>query len=151
MTVYKWKSGARAPVKAQVAGEVCEALAGEGRLTPRELVEASKPKDAPLHACFEWNNKVAAERYREQQASYIIRSVEVVREDMGEPVRAFVSLTMDDEREYRSIEATLRTSDSREALLDSAKRELAAFERKYRILVELADVFAAFDRLMEVA
>lgn len=150
--VYRWKSGARAPVSAQVAGEVCERLSSEGRLTASELVDVSRPEDAPLHNAFEWNDAKAAERYRETQASYIIRSVEVVVDEGKPPTRAFVSVKVEDERsEYQSAEVMLRTADGRETLLESAKRELAQFQRKYSDLKELADVFAAADRLMEVA
>jgi hypothetical protein len=67
-------------------------------------------------------------------------------------VRAFVFLASDDEsREYHSIETVLRSADSRDAMLDEARRELAAFERKYHDLTELAEVFAAADKLLEVA
>lgn len=144
---YRWKSGARAPVPAQVAGEVCERLSAEGRLTPRELVDESRDEDAPLHKAFEWNDAKAAEAYRETQASYIIRSVEIVREDVSGPVRAFVSLEVgeDGARTYQSIEPTLRDAEGRDAVLAAARRELEAFRRKYGTLKELADVLDAID------
>ena len=143
--IYKVKSGARLPVSAQVAGEECERLESSGGLTPANLVNASRPDDAPLHGCFEWDDSVAAEKYRERQASYIIRSIEVSVERSSEPVRAFVPVVSENSREFRSIGVVLRSSDSREALLDSAKRELMAFVRKYRALNELSDVFAAIE------
>lgn len=143
--IYKVKSGARLPVSAQVAGEECERLESSGGLTPANLVNASRPDDAPLHGCFEWDDSVAAEKYRERQASYIIRSIEVSVGRSSEPVRAFVPVASDNSREFRSIGVVLRSSDSRDALLDSAKRELMAFVRKYRALNELSDVFAAIE------
>lgn len=143
--IYKVKSGARLKVSAQVAGEECERLESEGRLTPQALVDESRPEDAPLHGCFEWDDTVAAEKWRQAQAAYIIRSVEVTVEESVEPVRAFVATITDESREYRSVGYVLRRADSREALLDSARRDLLAFRRKYQTLHELADVIAAID------
>ena len=146
MAVYRWKSGARSPVSAQVAGEVCASLEESGSLTPRALVDASRAEDAPLHGAFEWDDEAAAERYREAQAGYIIRSVEVVVEGTSEPVRAFVSVTESRHAApYASIEHVMVRSDSRAILLDRARTELEAFRRKYRQLSELAEVFAAID------
>lgn len=143
--IYKVKSGARLPVSAQVAGEECERLESKGMLTPGNLVDASRPEDAPLHKCFEWDDGIAAERWREAQASYIIRSVEVTISEESDPTRAFVAVISDSTREYKSIGYVMRRSDSREALLDSAKRELLAFRRKYKNLFELAKVIDAID------
>lgn len=151
MSIYRWKTGARSPVSAQIAGEVCADLERNGNLTPRALVDVSRPEDAPLHDAFEWDDAVAAERYRETQAGYIIRSVEVVVQENKEPVRAFVSVTTGKEaRPYSSIEHVLVRSDSRALLLEQARMELQTFKRKYQQLTELAGVFAAID-LLEVA
>lgn len=143
--IYQIKSGARLAVSAQVAGEECKRLAEQGRLKPKSLVDESRPEDAPLHKCFEWNDDVAAEKWRETQAAYIIRSVEVTVEQSSEPTRAFVVTVSDGERTYKDIGYVLRSSESREALLDAAKRELMAFMRKYKTLSELSDVMDAIE------
>jgi tRNA A37 N6-isopentenylltransferase MiaA len=144
--IYKVKSGFRLRAGlAQTVGEECERLESEGRLTPRNLVEASRPDDAPLHDCFEWDDTAAAEKWRDAQAAYIIRSVEVSVTEHSEPTRAFVATVSDGKSEYRSVGYVLRDAESRDALLDSARRELLAFRRKYSTLHELSDVFAAID------
>ena len=81
--VYQFKSGFRCNVPAQVVGEkiaTIEATNG-GHVVVSDLVEDAHPEDAPLHCCFEWNDSEAAERYREDQARQIIRSVYVVLDD----------------------------------------------------------------------
>lgn len=143
--IYKIKSGARLPVSAQIAGEECARLESEGRLTPRNLVDENRPEDAPLHKCFEWNDSVAAEKWRETQAVYIIRSVEVTVEQSTEPTRAFVVTVSDEKHEYQSIGHVLRMADSREYLLEQAKRDLLSFRRKYQTLHELSEIFEAID------
>ena len=152
MAVYRWKTGARASVSAQVAGEVCAELESRGNLTPSALVDASRPEDAPLHGAFEWDDVIAAKRYRETQASYIIRSVEVVMQDGGGPVRAFVSLSTDSKhREYSSIDVVLSNADKRKAMLEQALADLDAFKRKYEQLTELAGVFAELEKISKAA
>ena len=158
--IYRFKNGAHVKgVSAQVAGETCAQLESEGKLTPHDLVEVSRPEDAPMHKAFEWNDAVAAERYRETQASYIIRSIVVKPETTTEPVRKFISITKPisedvDEDEpkqtYRAIETVVSDESLRAQMLANAFAELAAFRRKYVTLSELADVFAAIDRAMKV-
>ena len=148
MTVYKWRSGARMCVSAQVAGEECKRLESEGNLTPKALVDASRPEDAPLHPAFEWDNDVAAERWREEQARHIVRMLEVKVEQVEQPVRAFVSVDVGEEkRSYKDVMIVMRDKSTAAAVLLDAKRELAAFKRKYEGLKELAQVFEAIDRL----
>ena len=146
MAIYKWKSGSRVSADAQKVGEVCEQLEKKGNLTPKALVDASRRKNAALHDLFEWNDEIAAEKYRETQASYLIRSIEVVSTGTSEPVRAFVSVTVNEqatERTYINVKRALSTNGTREEVLAIALAELRAFERKYKNLEELANVLAA--------
>lgn len=88
--VYKWKTGSVIKADAQVAGEVCEGLKNTVGLTKKNLVDASRAEDAPLHNSFEWDDAVAAESYREEQAGYIIRSLTVsVHGRKGEKMERF--------------------------------------------------------------
>jgi hypothetical protein len=48
-------------------------------LTAQGVVDAARPTDAPLHPAFEWDNIVAAEAFRLEQARSLIRSIEVVQ------------------------------------------------------------------------
>lgn len=145
--VYKFKSGSFIKADAQVAGEMCERLAGEGRLTAKELVNENRPKSAPLHGAFEWRNNVAAELYREQQARHIMNCLLIVKED-AEPVRALFNIERS-EAEYKHIDAILANEDDTRKLLDTALRELTWFREKYAQLSELAAVFAAIDNIKE--
>ena len=144
--VYKWKPGSHHKVNAQIAGEVCKALEEEGRLTAEDLVEESRPEDAPLHDEFEWNDSIAAEEYRKQQARVVIATIiEVVTPEVV-PTRAFFNI-VHKESNYESIHAIITNEDKRKALLAKALSELHAFEVKYSTLLELEAVFTAIDNL----
>ena len=144
--VYTFKPGSFIRADAQTAGEMCERLASEGRLTARDLVEENRPEDAPLHDEFEWDNDAAADRWREHQARHIINCL-VVRKDTSEPVRAFFNIERTAPT-YTHIETILRSADDTKILLDKAFRELQIFRKKYQTLEELADIFAAIDRVL---
>lgn len=145
--VYQWKSGARCPVPAQVAGEACAALEEEGRLTASNLVEASRPEDAPLHKAFEWNDAEAAEHWREHQARVIIASIVCVQDDKQKlGVRAFFNIE-EASPVYESIDAIVRNEDKRATLLQMALKELRAFQKKYSQLKELSAVLAEIAKI----
>lgn len=147
--VYSFKSGSHIKADAQAAGEMCEKLAAEGRLTARDLVEENRPESAPLHNEFEWNNDVAAESWREHQARHIIGCL-VIKAEKKEPVRAFFNIQRS-EPTYSHIESILQSKDETESLLRTALAELTAFERKYAMLKELAAVFEAIDEVQKGA
>ena len=41
---------------------------GDKKVTPQEILEKARDETSELHKCFEWDDSVAAERYRLQQA-----------------------------------------------------------------------------------
>lgn len=143
--VYKWKINGLHKVEAQTAGEFCEKLRTEGRLTAADLVEASRPEDAPLHSEFEWDDSAAAEEWRKQQARVIISSIVVSETTTAEPVRAYFKI--ESTPRYESIQTIISTPDSYTLLLRQAMSELAAFQRKYRQLKELDPVFKTFEQM----
>jgi hypothetical protein len=151
--IYKWKTEFPANgVDAQVAGERLEKLRKKNGLTPKTVVDDARPKESPLHACFEWNDSVAAEKYREDQARVIMRNITVQVEDnagANREVRAFVNVAIDEGREYTSISNAMSDADLRKQVLDSALHEIDGWRKKYRDLQELAEVLSAADRVVE--
>lgn len=141
--VYQWKPGSRFKVDANTAGAVCEQLEAAGNLSAKSLLDASRPEDAPLHSEFEWNDSIAAEKFREGQARNIINHL-VVRldEKPDTPVRGFFQITQQEPR-YTNVNAILTHRDLRAELIQQALEEMAAFQRKYGTLTELAMIFEA--------
>lgn len=124
-------------------------IRNNGRLEGIDVVEASRPKTAPLHSAFEWDDAKAAEAYRVDQAAHMIRHIDVVVERAdGEnaPVRAFVSVKRDEDRSYTSVQHALSDAELRAQVLASAWAELEAWRRRHAELIELAKVFAIIDQ-----
>lgn len=145
--VFQWKQGSHIKADAQQAGILCSRLEAEGRLTAKALLDESRDEDSPLHGEFEWNDGIAAEKYRENQARHIINCLVTAHESTA-PTRSFFNVEYKT-AEYRSVTAIMQDADGRDRLLSLALRELDAFKRKFNSLSELAAVFAAIEEIQE--
>ena len=144
---YQWKTASCIKADAQAAGEVCEELEASGGLTPKRLVEASRPPEAPLHDEFEWNDREAAEKYREHQAGHIIRCLTIAPKGPEEtPIRAYFPVT--ERNQYTHIVKITSNEDMQQAMLERALRELTAYRAKYATLKELKPVFRAASQVL---
>ena len=115
--------------------------------TPEDLVEKAKDESTELHKCFEWDDTIAGEKYRKIQAQQVLRYLVVTKQpEKQEPVtyRMFVN-TGDRSGEYKPTELVVQRKDEYATLLETAKRELIAFRKKYSMLVELKEVFDEID------
>ena len=151
-------------VDAQTAGEELARIKAAHRiLSAAVVVDESRPDDAPLHPAFEWRDPVAAEQWREHQASQIIRRVRVVPVEAPEPVAPRVSraaampppdLQLDDHDPLvweldEAVKAVLAAKAKVEVLKERAGRR---FDRRKQIQagVALNDLTEA-DQLLEDA
>ena len=147
--VYEWKTGFY-KVDAETAGMVFAELDNTVGLTAKTLVEASRDESAPLHNEFEWDNDVAGELWREQQARTMICNLVVRTEDKPDApeVRAYVVVS-DDNKRYENIHTVLQDEDKTAKLMKAAMRELIAFERKYYTLEAMTGVIGEIEKLKE--
>lgn len=120
-----------------------------GRLIPEDVVDEARDPRAVLHPEFIWDDAEAARIQREDHARHLIRSIVVVRQETQatpeRTVRAYVNVTLDEDRHYTTVEHALSQDDLRAQVLAQALRELEAWQRKYQDLVELASLFAEID------
>lgn len=157
----RWRKGTRAKVTAEVAFTEFERIKAEhgGELTAGMVVEASKPKSSPLHAAFEWNNKAAAEKWREQQARVMISSIEVVYE--GNPRDSVKQYEIAIKREsneagttksrrvYQSLDDLLSDPQERQRLVNRCIQDLVRIRNRYIAIQELAVLFAPLDEFVK--
>ena len=153
---YEYRDGWHPNVDANTVGGVMEEIEERnGSVTSELFLEASRAPDSPTHGVFEWDDSVAAERYRLHQASRTICAIRVIVKngpgaEVGrEPPRAFVNIVEDDSKKarYMNVSDALSNEDTRAAVLTRAMRELKAFQEKYASLEELADVFSAINNV----
>lgn len=120
---------------------------GDYGITPKQLLDKARDENSELHKCFEWDDSVAAEKYRLQQAQTVLRMivVDTQKKDV-EPVRAF-SLSSE-KSVYKPTRMILENVDEYQLLLKRARTELEAFKRKYASLNELEAIFEAIDNFL---
>lgn len=138
--VYQWKLDKMYPVPAQTAGEELSRIYRErGELQAADVVEESRPENAPLHPCFEWDDWKAAEKYREEQARGIIQCVVAVQDTANRgpmEVRAFVHV----EDSYRPTEIVVSEAELKAAYIADALRYVEAFQRRLETFSDLRPV-----------
>lgn len=127
---------------AQTIGAALEAIALEhgGRLCPKDVAQAARKRTHPLHPHFEWDDAVAAEAYRADQARAIIRVVRVENEAVeGGTSRAFVSVADKGGVSYHAAAEVAGSVELQLAVLKAAERDLHAFERRYKELNDICE------------
>lgn len=166
-TIFQFRDGCHLRGDAQAVGERLEAIRQSRQLlTPSVVLDDASSPGSPLHAFFEWDDTVAANRYRVDQAGHLIRSIQVTFFDVEQapsrqveisgvesrqnsaanPVRAFVSIRSDaGDQSYVSTMQAMSDPTMRTQVIKQAHDELAAVGRKYRELSELSQVFQAIE------
>lgn len=122
--------------------------------TPADVVEKARDESTELHKCFEWDDSIAAEKYRITQAGNVIRCLVVVREQVDDQelpkTRAIVS-TNKRENTYEPVTVTVRHRDSYDRLLEEALRELNQFRKKYANIRELEVILNEIEDLLRAS
>lgn len=145
MTPFGFKKGARLKggLDPQVTGEALADIRErrDGKLDPQDVVDVARHDNA-LHGAFEWDDSVAGEAFRRDQARNLIRAVVILVEELDAPEQpAFVHIRIvDDDGErhsyYQDAEIAAGNPDERASVLrelrgniSSCIGSLARFER----------------------
>lgn len=120
-----------------------------GDLTPDIVLDAARPESSPLHKHFEWDDSVAAEAWRKDQARTLIQSYKLhIVDERGErTVRYYTNVVIQDAHAYRRTEDIVRIDALRE------QRRLSIIRDLNRIRTELVtfDSFASATEAVDTA
>lgn len=135
-----WKAGIGIfhSADAQTCAEEILSIGEEA--TAKQIVDKARDNRTELHKCFEWDDSVAAEKYRIEQARDIVANLVIVRSqeqvEKQEPeIRVFHKPTSTSG--YKPIQVIVQNKDEYQELLKRAYAELHAFKMKYSHLQEL--------------
>jgi hypothetical protein len=140
--------------KVQVYGEEIQKIADEhgGQVKPINVVDKARDKKSALHDYFEWDDSIAAERFRIAQARNLINHIEVtiLFNDEERKSRAFFNVSFkneDDNKDsaYIPVEIVANTPGMREQLIDRALDEVKAWKNRWHEYKELAEIFGAIE------
>jgi hypothetical protein len=155
--VYRTIPGSRIPQgEVQAVGEYLETL---GNVTAPSLLEAARPAESIVHRYFEWDDSVAAEKYRVEQAEHILRHIDIVvvnvETEEVSTTRAVHPVTVEDNRDTRHPRRMVYTPvmqvhanpDQRSEVLQRALRELRGWQARYRMYQEFEPIFSVINSL----
>lgn len=154
--IYAFKPGAhiRKGLDAQTLGERLTSLgvSDSQGFSAKRVVDDARPEDSPLHSQFDWDDAVAGECWREQQARGLIRAVVTVPQHEGETsVRAFVVVSEVGKQHYVPTYVAMSNEQLRAQVLTRALNELKQFQAKYRELKEFTELFEAIAKVSSAA
>lgn len=152
---FVFKEGARVKggVDAQTIGETLSQIEREeGGITPEAVVEVARPEDSPLHPCFTWDDRVAAEEYRKGEARNLVRVVRVEVEEQQASVPAFVNVKLVDAgasrsgfSAYVSGEKVAKTIGMFDHAWRAAQDRMAAAQRSLEDLERMVEAYGGTD------
>lgn len=165
---YSWKGGYNFKVSADTVGGVLNRIEQtEGQVTKESFLDYSRDENSETHSLFEWDDSIAAEKYRLATAGKIISQLEVtiIHEDtQPREITAQIETEEPQERKisafvniapkapavgatYYNVSRAMSDADTRKQVLKNALSELQAFERKYRNFTEFAELFEVIKRV----
>lgn len=149
--IFKFANGSRLDGDAQSVGSRLHHIRNaKGRLTAGDVVEDAKPKNSVLHEYFEWDDEVAAGKYRTDQARHLIRSIVVVEDEGDTPVRAFAKVRVDDENTYEPISVVMSNPRLRMQVLKEVSDQIEALKAKLAALEGFSDVLVELDKVDKI-
>jgi hypothetical protein len=122
----------------------------KGEITPEDVLNDARNPNSPLHPFFEWDDNLAAEQFRLNQARALIRSVVAVytRPDLpAVRARAYSHVAERGAPHYRETSHALSQEKTRRLVLNRAWNELQAWKERYRHLSEFANLVEVIDAL----
>ena len=139
--------------QAQVYGEYLAELSKEkkNQLTAQDVVNDARNTKSPIHDYFEWDDSMAAEKYRLEQARCLIRSIDIVVTYQGEekPVRAIVCVEYSGREAYVPIQVVAKNADLRQQIIEKALSEIISWQGRYETYKELGLIFGAIKQTQQ--
>lgn len=144
---YKWKSFVEPFYKgidAQKVGEEIDQIGQNTKINSQSIVDyAREHTESELHKTMEWDDSIAAEKWRKHQASKILTHIVYV--DTVDKTNNQVEIRVFNKNPDRSFSQTttiVKNEESYQDLLKRAMMELQAFKKKYYMLKELEEILA---------
>ena len=154
---FKAKNQIPGNVRPQVVGNELTKLAKihKGELKPKDIVDAARDEKSPIHKCFEWDNDFAAEKYRVEQARYLLRVIVVEYEvpEQEEPITLRVfenTINEDHESVYVRVVDAIKDTDQTKYIMMQALGDLKAFAHKYSNIEILLGLFSEIRKYTEI-
>ena len=102
----------------------------KGNITAKALLEEARDKESFLHKFFEWDDSVAAERYRLSQAKNLIVSIYIQADD-DKPMRGYLRVNMGPGFSYVDSDQVKENQDLIDQVMIAANDQLIRWKDRY--------------------
>lgn len=143
-----WKDGVGSLYKGIPADKVVEELEkiSSDAITPEQVLNVARNENSILHNLFEWNDSVAAEKYRIIQAQQMLVKITYVEDENDTPKRYYHNVTYSS-HEYHPVDFIYTHEDSYELLKKRAYDYLQSAISKYETVKEFQPVWDAIKKI----
>jgi hypothetical protein len=152
MQLYQWSKYYHhlVQVPAQTVGEAVTSIESrDGHCTPAALIEEAGPDESSLHSLFDWDQEVAAHKWRVAQARNVINHIRVIDRVREEPVVAFISVNNNGDRGYISIAKIAQDEDLQRQAVEDVMVKLMGLRKRHADISYFAKVWGVVDELNE--
>lgn len=115
-------------------------LANEyGFLNPEMVVEEARDPESPLHQHFDWDDSVAGEKWRREQAHQLIIKCRVTVTATGGKtvkVRRYTGVPRPEGPAFDFVPTEKALTSKRDLVIEQARMEMDALRRKYESLID---------------
>lgn len=116
-------------------------------VTPQNVLDAARDENSELHKCFEWDDTVAAEKYRLKQARMLIQFF-VVKTEQEEVIKPRIFQISSERNTYQKAQFFMQNKDEYANLILRAKKEFAQIKNRYKEISEMEEIFDAIDNFI---
>lgn len=91
------------------------------KIKPDTIVQDAKSVKSPIHNFFEWNNTIAAKKYRLEQAKNMIANIVIVEiiDNKQQEVRSYPNIIINNSKYYIPMEIAIKNKEYRKQLIDN--------------------------------
>lgn len=120
--------------------------AEHGRLTPQIVLDVARAPEHPLHSRFEWDDAVAAEKWRREQAHDLIQSVKIsyaAPNGTRSELRAFHAVRSEQGHVYDPTEEIVQDEIATRILLKQMEQDWRSLKNRWSGFKQFADMVRA--------
>ena len=137
VVAYSWRESHTINLDPNAVGvEIEELHQTFGYVTPEVLVEAARDPESAMHAYFDWDDDIAAKKWRKQQSRYILSSIRVVRNGDPKPRVMNVSVKLvEGGRAYQKTVVAVKDKTLWDQVMEETRNKLRAVQQRLEDLI----------------
>jgi hypothetical protein len=151
MNKYEWKLKSLAKgIDPDLAIQELERIDSVyGVLSPENILNESRQPSSILHNLFEWQEDVAAEKYRIQQARFIINNIhiKVIKDGNTSFIPVYEIVVTNDKRGYKSVQ--VMTQSDIDQVKKATLKDLASIRAKLETYENFNDTISHISDAMD--